>query len=118
MSRVTINLDGVKARISDEAMRRGKYALANQAMADMNQFVPMDEGVLRMSATIDTDGGGVNYNTPYAKAHFYGSRTTKGGKKISFNNYTTPGTGPRWDLKAKSAFMSDWINAFTRGAGL
>ncbi|AMQ06732.1 minor capsid protein [Sporosarcina psychrophila] len=108
MTRVTINLDGVKARISQEAMNRGRYALANQAMADMDQFIPMLSGALRMTATIDIDGGGINYNTPYSNKLFY----------MYMHNYTTPGTGPRWDLKAKGAFMSDWINAFTRGAGL
>lgn len=108
MSRVTINLDGVNARLSQQAMNRGRYAVANQAISDMNQFVPMDEDTLRMSATIDIDGGAINYNTPYSNNLFY----------MYKHNYTTPGTGPRWDLKAKSVFMSEWINAFTRGAGL
>ncbi len=107
MVRVTINLDGVKKKLSQEAVRRGNYALANQAMADMDQFVPMLATDLRNSATIDIDGSGINYNTPYAAKMFY----------MYMHNYTTPGTGPRWDLKAKSAFMSDWISAFTRGAG-
>lgn len=107
MSRVNIDLSGVMNRLSPEAVRRGQYAVANQALADMNQFVPMDEGILRMSASIDIDGGGINYNMPYANNLFY----------MYKHNYTTPGTGPRWDLKAKSMFMSDWINAFTRGAG-
>ncbi|KAA0941617.1 capsid protein [Sporosarcina sp. ANT_H38] len=102
---VTIDLSGVMNRLSQDAIRRGRYAVANQALSDMNQFVPMDEGTLRMTATIDIDGGGINYNTPYANSLFY----------MYKHNYTTPGTGPRWDLKAKSAFMSDWIRAFTEG---
>ncbi|WP_342505867.1 minor capsid protein [Sporosarcina sp. FSL K6-2383] len=106
MTRVTINLEGAKRKLSAEAVRRGKYALANQALADMNQFVPMDEGILRLSASIDIDGSAINYNMPYAGRMFY----------MYMYNYTTPGTGPRWDLKAKSAFMSDWIRAFTKGA--
>jgi len=108
MSRVIIDLGGVMNRLSPDAIRRGRYAVANQAMADMNQFVPMDEGNLRMSATIDIDGGAVNYNMLYANNLFY----------MYKQNYTTPGTGPRWDLKAKSVFMSSWIDAFTRGAGV
>ncbi len=108
MTRVTINLDGVKSRISQEAMNRGRYALANQAMADMNQFVPMLSTALRGTVSVGADGESITYNTPYAAKMFY----------MYMHNYTTPGTGPRWDLKAKSAFMSDWINAFTRGAGL
>ena len=116
MVKVTIKLDVARRKLSAGNAKRGNYALANQALADMNQFVPMLAGDLRSSATIGIDGNSINYNTPYAKAHFYGSRTTKDGKKIPFVNYSTPGTGPRWDLKAKSVFMSDWINAFTKGA--
>lgn len=107
MSRVNIDLSGVMNRLSPEAVRRGQYAVANQAMADMNQFVPMDEGNLRTAVAIDADGINITYNMPYAGELFY----------MYKHNYTTPGTGPRWDLKAKSMFMSDWINAFTRGAG-
>lgn len=106
MVSITINLDGVKKKLSESAMKRGQYALANQALADMNQFVPMDENILRQSATIDIDGSAVNYNMPYAAKLFW----------MYMYNYTTPGTGPRWDLKAKSVFMSDWINAYTKGA--
>lgn len=106
MTKVHIDLSGVKKKLSEESQRMGKYALANQMLSDMNQFVPMDEGILRMSATIDIDGSAINYNTPYAANLFY----------MYKHNYTTPGTGPRWDLKAKGAFMSDWIKAFTEGA--
>ena len=116
MVNVKINLDVARRKLSSQSLDRGRYALANQAMADMNQFVPMLSTALRGTASIDGDGKSISYNTPYAKAQFYGSRTTKGGKTITFNNYTTPGTGPRWDLKAKGVFMSDWINAFAKGA--
>ena len=113
MVKVVINLDGARKKLSKDAERRGRYALANQAMADMDQFVPMLSTALRNSATIDLDGKAVNWNTPYAKAQFYG-KVGKGGYPVL--NYSTPGTGPRWDLKAKGIFMSDWINAFTKGA--
>jgi len=107
MSRVTIDLSGVMNKLSPEAVRRGRYAVANQAMADMNQFVPMDEGNLRTAVAIDADGINITYNMLYANNLFY----------MYKHNYTTPGTGPRWDLKAKSMFMSSWIDAYTRGAG-
>ncbi|MEK5038769.1 minor capsid protein [Sporosarcina sp. FSL K6-3457] len=104
--RVTINLTGARRKLSREAVNRGKYALANQAMADMNQFVPMLSTALRGSVSVNSDATSINYDTPYAAKMFY----------MYMHNYTTPGTGPRWDLKAKSVFMSDWINAFTKGA--
>lgn len=105
---VTINIDlkGVHRKLSTQAQQRGQYALANQALSDMNQFVPMDENILRMSASIDLDGSAINYNTPYAARLFY----------MYMYNYTTPGTGPRWDNKAKAQFMSNWIKAYTKGA--
>lgn len=106
MVSIIIDLSGVKKKLSESTMNRGQYALANQALADMNQFVPADEFILRQSATIDIDGKAINYNTPYAARLFY----------MYMYNYTTPGTGPRWDVKAKRIFMSDWINAFTKGA--
>ncbi|GGB26821.1 hypothetical protein GCM10011409_00180 [Lentibacillus populi] len=106
MVQVSINLSGVRKKLSQGNVNRGRYALANQALADMNQFVPMDEGILRQTATIDIDGSGINYNTPYARRMFY----------MYMYNYTTPGTGPRWDNKAKAIYMRDWLNAFLKGA--
>lgn len=106
MVRVDINLSGARKKISQNNVKRGRYAFANQALADMNPFVPMDEGILRQSATVDIDGKGINYNMPYAARLFY----------LPMYNYTTPGTGPRWDMKAKRLFMSSWIDAFKKGA--
>lgn len=107
MAKVEIDLGGVYRKLSPQSRQRGQYALANQALSDMNQFVPMKEGILRMSATIDMDGSAVNYNTPYAKRLFY----------MHMHNYTTPGTGPRWDNKAKGMYMRDWERAYMKGAG-
>lgn len=108
MAKVDINLNKAYNKLSTTAITQGRREAANQALADMNQFVPMREGVLRMTGTIDLDGSAVNYHTPYAAYQFY----APGGW-----NYTTPGTGPRWDLKAKGMFMSSWVKAFKGGAG-
>ncbi len=109
--KVTVELDGVKRKLSQENFKRGQYALANQAMSDMNQFVPRKEGVLRTTAHV-VDGS-IVYQTPYAKSQFYGSNG-----KATFSKYSTPGTGKRWDLKAKSMFMDSWKKAFKGGTGL
>lgn len=105
---VEINLDGAMTKLSDGALKRGQYALANQALADMNQYVPKRESNLRTAVSMGIDGTEIIYNMPYAKAQFY----APGGWK-----YTTPGTGPRWDEKAKGIHMDDWENAFVKGAG-
>lgn len=106
MVQVNIDLKIPQQKLSQNNIDRGRYAFANQALADMNQFVPKDENILRQTATIDITGEAINYNTTYAARMFY----------MPMYNYTTPGTGPRWDMKAKSMFMSDWIKAFTKGA--
>lgn len=106
MVQITIKLDRAKQKLSPQAKLRGQRALSNQALADMNQFVPMDDGILRQTATIDIDGTAINYNTPYANRLF----------KHYMHNYTTPGTGPRWDNKAKGIYMEDWKQAYMKGA--
>lgn len=110
--KVDIDLDGFMEQTSLTNVKRGQYALANQAMSDMEQFVPKDrsEEPLRQSVHTTADGSQITYSTPYAKAQFYGIIN---GYPV--HNYTTPGTTKRWDLKAKSMFMSSWIDTFTKG---
>ncbi|WP_238140599.1 minor capsid protein, partial [Streptococcus suis] len=36
---------------------------------------------------------------------------------VTFRKYTTPGTGKRWDEKAKAIHMTDWVQRFVKGAG-
>jgi hypothetical protein len=107
MAKVVVELTGAKRKVSTQSHRRGQQTMANQALADMNPFVPADDHILRQTATIDIDGSAVNYNTPYAAKMFY----------MMMYNYTTPGTGPRWDNKAKGLHIRDWERAYLRGAG-
>lgn len=114
MASINIDLSNAYRKLSDKAVSDGRRSLANQAMADMNQYVPAREYILRNTASVDIDGGAINYTTPYAKAQFYGF---VGKGRYPVKHYTTPGTGKRWDLKGKAAHMDDWKHAFTRGAG-
>ncbi len=108
MTRIDVDLGRVYDKLSPQMVTRGRRVLANQAMSDMNQFVPAKSHVMRMSVAIGIDGSSIFYNTPYAARQFY----------IKHANYTTPGTGPRWDEKAKRIYMSDWEKAFLGGAQL
>jgi len=108
--RINVDLDGFMDQTSLTNVKRGQYALVNQAMSDMEQFVPKNKGYLRDSVHATADGGQITYAMPYAKAQFYGIIN---GHPV--HNYTTPGTTKRWDLKAKSMFMSSWIDSFTKG---
>lgn len=107
--KVKVDLSGVRRKLSPTNFKRGQFAMANQAMADMNTFVPKREGDLRNSAHIDSGGQFVVWEVPYAKRQFYG---------VGIHNYTTPGTGPRWDLKAKGMYLNSWVDAFKKGAKL
>lgn len=108
--KVSVDLDGFMDQTSLTNVKRGQYALVNQAMSDMEQFVPKDQGHLRDSVHATSDGSQITYAMPYAKAQFYGIIN---GHPV--HNYTTPGTTKRWDLKAKSMFMDSWVKAFTEG---
>lgn len=107
--KVKVDLSGVRKKMSAANLKRGQFAMANQAMADMNKFVPRREGDLRNSAHVDSGGKFVVWEMPYAGRQYYG---------IGIHSYTTPGTGPRWDLKAKGMYMSKWVDAFKKGAKL
>ena len=113
MVNVQVNLKGPKKKLSTGNIKAGRYAVANQVLADSNNYVPALDHHLRPSGIAQPDGKAVTWNTPYAKAQFYG-KVGKGGYPVK--NYTTPGTGPRWDKKAKGIHMKDWERAFVKGA--
>lgn len=85
-----------------------RQALANQILADSNRFVPMKDGDLRTATSIAIDGSEITYHMKYAHYQYANQ----------FKNYTTPGTGPHWDEKAKGMFMKDWKKAYVGGLGL
>lgn len=98
---------------SKSAMTKAEYAVANQAMSDMDQFVPYKQGHLSGSAHIDENKHTIVYNGPYAKAQFYGFITNyKTGKQSRIRNYTRtehPKASRRWDLRAKNLYMDKWL---------
>src|SRR4051794_19039853 len=81
-----------------QAVERGQHALVNQVYADTNMYVPMKSTDLRNQSQITADGKSLIWNTPYAARLFYNQ----------YSNYTTPGTGPRWDLKAEGIHKESW----------
>ncbi|MDY5628851.1 minor capsid protein [Limosilactobacillus coleohominis] len=99
--------------LSGPTLDRARYTLANQAMSDMDQFVPFKQGDLAGSAHLDGNDN-IVYNTPYAKAQFYGFITNyKTGQRSRVRNYTVsehPQAYRRWDLRAKSLYGDDWAN--------
>ena len=109
---ITVNLNGVYKKLSPDSQKRGQHALAIQMLADMNQFVPKLSNTLRTTGHVSGDDSNLIWDTKYAEAQFYGTN----GKAV-FSNYSTPGTGKRWDLKAKGSYMDSWKRAYLKGAG-
>lgn len=95
--KVTKDLKGIPIRLN-RITKLGQYALANQVHADMNNYVPALTYDLRNQSNVSIDSKTIIYNVPYARPQFYNQ----------YSNYTTPGTGPRWDLKAKAIHGGSW----------
>lgn len=112
MLKVDVKKDQLDRKLSGDNMDRALYALTNQAHADMDQYVPKRHGHLRQDSFVKDNR--ITYMVPYARAQFRGVV----GKGHPVRNYTTPGTGKRWDLKAKGNHMDAWRKAFVKGGGL
>lgn len=106
---VHINLSGVDRKLNQQALIRGRKAMANDALSAMSKYVPKLEGHLRNSAAIALDGSAIYYHTPYARAQFYGFINNRYGGPFRIYNYTTTektppdyvNTSRRWDLRLK-----------------
>lgn len=96
--RLKLETDGVK-RKAEDMIKQGQYALANQVHADSNIYAPMLSADLRNQSTIAVDGKSIIWNVPYARRQYY----NYGAK------FTTPGTGPKWDMKAQAIHGDDWL---------
>ncbi|MRZ66305.1 minor capsid protein, partial [Parabacteroides distasonis] len=53
-AQIIIELDGVKAKTSQQNMNRGQFTMANQMLADMDQYIPYDEGTLTGSGMVES----------------------------------------------------------------
>ena len=112
---ITVDLGRINKKFGPNAKKVAEYAIANQAMLDMERFVPLRDGDLRGSGHVS--GNQIVYNIVYAGAQFYGSSYNK-HRSFKFSKYTTPGTGPRWDLKAKGMYGDKWADKGREVLGL
>lgn len=81
--------------------RSVRLQVLNQMHQDMERYVPKRAGFLRSQSFVNDTG--VHYTAKYARAQFYG---LVNGHRV--RNYSTPGTGRRWDLRAKAVYKTDW----------
>lgn len=112
---ITVDLGRINKKFGPNAKKVAEYAIAKQAMLDMERFVPLRDGDLRGPDHVS--GNQIVYNTVYARAQFYGSSYNK-HRSFKFSKYTTPGTGPRWDLKAKGMYGDKWADKGREVLGL
>lgn len=91
----------IKARLGIEPNGRVQKFFTHTCRTHMDKYIPMDEGNLR--TIVDEEPEWITYESPYAHAQYVGY--TKGPVR----NYTTPGTGPYWDKRMKSAEMQDVV---------
>lgn len=110
MADLAIHLDvgSVEQLLSHTNKQKAKLALTSQMGKNMEKYVPLRKGPLRANLTITPDR--LSYGEVYARAQFYGTNGI-----VSFHNYTTPGTGPRWDRKTSKDYMDSWVDTFKRG---
>ena len=115
--KIKVELAGVKKKLSTQNFERGRLAFANQALLDMDQFVPYRGSGLRTSGHVTAGGKTIEYVTPYARTQYYG-RGFRKGVSYTISKYHTAGTGSHWDLKAKAKYGNRWAKKFVEGAGL
>lgn len=113
---VTIDLSRATKKVSQASERKARLEIADQILSDMEPYVPLLNDPLRTSGHVVGDGSKIIYNTPYARAQFYGGAYNK-YRSFSFSKYTTPGTGKRWDLKASANHGNKWAEVGLRAMG-
>ena len=107
---ITIMGNSLPKMFSDDAFNKVTEDVTNQMMTDMDPFVPYSaKWHTHLANTVHVDGnkGTIIYNTPYAKAQFYGMVN---GHPVT--NYTTAiheQATKRWDLKAWGLYKDDWM---------
>mgnify|MGYP001954169296 CR=1 FL=1 len=92
------DLKGITKRVK-RMTELGQYALVNQVHQDSNNYAPKRSGDMRIQSYVTHDNKQVVWNAHYARRQYYAPGDWK---------YTTPGTGPKWDQKAKSIHGKQW----------
>ncbi|MGQ4573345.1 minor capsid protein [Leuconostoc pseudomesenteroides] len=107
---VKVDIGNIEKRFSSSSTSRARFAMANQMLTDMDKLVPKKRGNLRASGHVTGHGSSLTWDTPYARAQFYGMVGRAPGHRV--RNYTTSGTNRRWDLIGKGRYMKSWQTIF------
>ena len=91
-----------------KAFELALFALREQAMNDANQFVRVDQGILRDSAKAEIEDTTLHlsWDTPYAKRVYYTGTPSKD---------VNPDASLMWAHKAKDTYGGDWERILQKG---
>lgn len=106
------DLKDVKKKLSKTNLDMGQIAMANQMLADIDDFVPYREGSLSSRVFASMDGTELIYDSDYASRMYHGSEDWNWTKEFH------PLAGPKWDEAAKGIYMEDWKKVYVEGAKL
>lgn len=128
--RIQVDVAGLNRLVTNLSNKQvAKYKMATQMVSDMDQYVPRRTGSLRSSGIPDRSGDYLVWRMSYAHAQYYGTFGKRRGfvsdkqRRFFFANkdlllsrkgYTTAGTGPYWDKKAKAVKGNDWARVYAR----
>ncbi len=107
------SLDIIKKRLKIQDGGPAHAYFTRVCYEKMNEFVPMSannsRGSLRRTVDLKTDS--ITYESPYASYQYFGKR--KDGSHV-IRNWTTPGTGPKWDKKMITAYKREIIKEISK----
>lgn len=98
------SLDKIKRRLNIQEGGSAHAFLTETCYKKMDKYVPMSGKNSRVSlrTNVDVKTDSITYESPYASYQYFGKR--KDGSHV-IRNWTTPGTGPKWDKRMISADM-------------
>lgn len=110
MIQASHDLGKIERTLGNNNREKANRLAAEKFLQRAQPYVPMKSGALRSLGQV-IDHETVEWRgVPYGKAQFFGTN----GMAV-FKNYTTPGTGKRWDLVTKGNHMQEIEQAYVRG---
>lgn len=118
--KVEINLSKFKDKLS-----KAQRDLAYQIIADTQDYVPFNQGILSNSAHTENENQEIVYNTPYARYLYMGklmldSRGSAWAKKhtkkhvvnkdLTYSKEHHSKAGAKWYERSKEDNLENWIN--------
>lgn len=107
MTRVKVDFN-VQSMLSSVGLVQGsklQTAFNNELIRVSDPFVPMDSGILKNSARIESDNLGISYDTPYARRWYFEEANFQG----------SPVRGTRWVERAWAINKEEIIQGLQNG---